>query len=248
MVLAKGLRVVRRLAFFALVGIASWPYNALAYRPFDSTDPAVADPNSFEVELSPLSYRHDDSGRTWIAPQLRLNYGFAKDWEVVLEGQGEHERGFESRLVENALSLKYIIKEGTLQDMPGPSVATEFGVLLPGVHDQKGTGAVITGIIGQKFSWGAVHVNLSGSVTRDQRGEMFFGTILEGPEAWPVRPVAEFVYQRETGGHRETGILGGAIWKVKDGLALDFALRHAKIDGRPETEVRAGLTFDFSSH
>jgi hypothetical protein len=131
-----------------------------------------------------------------------LNYGFAKDWEVVLEGQGEHERGFESRLVENALSLKYIIKEGTLQDQSGPSVATEFGVLLPGVHDQKSTGATITGIIGQKFSWGAVHVNLSGSLTRDQRGEMFFGTILEGPDAWPVRPVAEFVYKRDSGGHR----------------------------------------------
>src|SRR3984893_6191127 len=120
MVLAKSLCAGRRLAFFASFGMASWSSNAFAYRPFDSTDPAVADLNSFEVELSPLSYRHDDSGRIWIAPQLRLNYGFAKDWEVVLEGQGEHERGFESRLVENALSLKYIIKEGTLQDMLGP--------------------------------------------------------------------------------------------------------------------------------
>jgi hypothetical protein len=246
MVLAKRGCVGRRLAFFASIVIACWPSNAFAYRPFDSTDPAVADLNSFEVELSPVSYRHDDSGRTWIAPQLRLNYGFAKDWEVVLEGQGEHQPGFESRLVEDALSLKYIIKEGTPQDMPGPSVATEFGVLLPGVHDQKGTGATITGIVGQKFSWGAVHVNLSGSLTRDQRGEIFFGTILEGPEAWPVRPVAEFVYQRESGGHNETALLAGIIWKVKDSLAFDFALRHAKIDGRPETEVRAGLTFDFS--
>jgi hypothetical protein len=242
----KLLRSVQRIALFVSLGLASWSQNAFAYRPFDSTDPAVADLNNFEVELSPLSYRHDDSGRTWIAPQLRLNYGFAKDWEVVLEGQGEHERGFESRLVENALSFKYIIKEGTLQDMLGPSVATEFGVLLPGVHDQKGTGATITGIIGQKFSWGAVHVNLSGALTRDQRGEMVFGTILEGPDAWAVRPVAEFVYQRETSGHHEMALLAGAIWKVEDSLAFDFALRQAKIDGRPETQVRAGLTFDFS--
>ena len=93
-----------------------------------------------------MSYRHDDSGRAWIAPQLRLNYGFAKDWEVVLEGSGEHERGFESRLVENALSLKYIIKEATLQDMPGPSVATEFGVLLPGVFSSHHVNAPGNGI------------------------------------------------------------------------------------------------------
>ena len=237
---------VPRLRLFLLLAIAGWSSSAWAYRPFDSTDPAVADLNSFEVELSPLSYRHDDTGRTWIAPQLRLNYGFAKDWEVVLEGQGQHQRGLESRLVENALSLKYIIKEGTLQDKLGPSIATEFGVLLPDVHGEDGTGATITGIIGQKFSWGAVHVNLSGSLTRDQRGEMFFGTILEGPDAWTVRPVAEFVYQRVSGGHEETALLGGLIWKVKDSLAFDFALRHAENNGRPETEVRAGLTFDFS--
>jgi hypothetical protein len=242
-------RAVRKsILLFVSVGLASWSSSAFAYRPFDSTDPAVADLNSFEVELSPLSYRHDGSGRIWIAPQVRLNYGFAKDWEVVLEGQGEHERGLESRLVENALSLKYIIKEGTLQDMPGPSVATEFGVLLPGVHDEQGTGATITGIIGQKFSWGAVHVNLSGSLTRDQRSEVFFGTILEGPDTWAVRPVAEFVYQRVAGGHEETALLGGLIWKVKDSLAFDFALRHSENNGRPETEIRAGLTFDFSLH
>ena len=217
-----------RIALFASFGIANWPSIAFAYRPFDSTDPAVADLNSIEVELSPVSYRHDDSGRTWIAPQLRLNYGFAKDWEVVVEGQAEHQRGLESRLVENALSFKYIIKEGTLQDKLGPSIATEFGVLLPDLHGENGTGATITGIIGQKFSWGRVHVNLSGSLTRDQRSEVFFGTILEGPDTWVVRPVAEFVYQRVAGGREETALLGGLIWKVKDSLAFDFALRHAE--------------------
>jgi hypothetical protein len=81
MVLAKRFCAVRRLAFVASFGIASCASNAFAYRPFDSTDP-----NSFEVELRPLSYRYDDSRRTWIAPQLGLNYGFAKDCEVVLEG------------------------------------------------------------------------------------------------------------------------------------------------------------------
>ena len=60
--------------------LALLPAHALAYRPFNSTDPAVADRGEWEIELSPLSYRHDNSGRTWIAPQLQLNYGFAEDY------------------------------------------------------------------------------------------------------------------------------------------------------------------------
>jgi hypothetical protein len=60
--------------------------------------------------------------------------------------------------------------------------------------------------------------------------------------------VAELVYQRESGGHEQTALLGGAIWRAKDGLAFDFAVRRAKVDGRPETEIRAGLTFAFSFH
>ena len=220
--------------------------EAFAYRPFDSTDPAVADYGQFEVEFGPLSYRHDDSGTTWIVPQLRLNYGFAEDWEIVLEGQGEYPQHDQSRLVENALSLKHVFREGTLQDKEGPSVATEFGLLLPGANDEHGLGAEITGIIGQRFAWGAVHLNVEPMLTRDQRGGIFLGTILEGPSAWPVRPVAEVTYEHIGGGHDETSLLGGAIWQPRDGLAFDAAIKRARIDGRAATEIRAGVTFDFA--
>src|SRR5215831_18543859 len=94
------------------MGLASWwPGAALAYRPFDSTDAAVADKGAFEVELSPLSYRHDDDGTAWISPSARLNYGFADDWEVVLEGQAEHFSRMRSRVTEAALSLKSVVRE-----------------------------------------------------------------------------------------------------------------------------------------
>lgn len=229
-----------------MLALAGAPQSAFAYRPFDSTDPAVAKMGDVEIEASPLSYRNGDMERTWIVPQLRLNYGFAQNWEVVLEGQGEQTKGERGRLVENALSLKTILKEGSLQEKDGASIALETSLLLPGINDENGAGAEITGIVGQKFSWGAVHVNLAGELTRDQHGEIFFGTILEGPDTWAVRPVAEFVYQRAGGGHEETALLGGAIWDVKDGLAFDAAIRFARNDGRPETEFRAGLTFAFS--
>jgi hypothetical protein len=224
------------------------PQSALAYRPFDSTDPDVAKKGDVEIEASPLSYRNGDMERTWIIPQLRLNYGFAENWEVVLEGQGEQSKGERGRLVGNALSVKTILKEGSLQEKDGASIALETSLLLPGINDENGAGVEITGIVGQKFSWGAVHVNLAGALTRDHHGEIFFGTILEGPDKWPVRPVAEFVYERAGGRHEETALLGGAIWEVKDGLAFDAAIRFARNDGRPETEIRAGITFAFSLH
>jgi len=229
------------------VVIAAWPHAALAYRPFDTTDPAVAEPGEIEIELSPVSYRHDDSGDTWITPQLRFNYGFARNWELVIEGQAEHSRSMgESVLVENAAFLKTVVREGTLQNQTGPSIAIEMGTLLPGINDQSGFGAELAGIIGNQFSWGAIHFTAAATLTRDNRGEMFLGTILEGPTFGSVRPVAEIVYEREFGEAETIAALLGVIWEVREGLALDFAVRQAAVDGDPETEIRMGVTFAFS--
>ena len=43
--------------FIALaVGLAFWSSQALAYRPFDSTDAAVADKGVWEIELEPVEF------------------------------------------------------------------------------------------------------------------------------------------------------------------------------------------------
>jgi hypothetical protein len=238
---------MRPFLWSCAAGLLLQPVAAFAYRPFDSTDPAVAETGKLEIEAGPVGFRHDAAGETWIAPQLRLNYGFAPDWEAVLEGQGEFARHESGRVVENALSVKNVIQEGSLQNKQGLSIAAEYSLLLPGIHDKHGWGAGITGIAGEKFSWGAVHVNLAAELTRDRRGEVFFGTIIEGPDAWTVTPVAEFVYTRDTAHREETGLLAGAIWQAKEGLAFDVAVRQAVIEGRAATEIRMGLTFDVSA-
>jgi len=240
-----GHKFSRKLAFL-LLGCVIWPASALAYRPFDSTDAAVADLGDFETELSPVSFRHDDGGQTWISPAARLNYGFAKDWEIVLEGQAEHPEHGRSTLVENALSLKTVLQEGSLQDKSGLSLGAEGAILLPGINDQSGAGVGLTGIAGQRWDWGSVHVNLGASRSREGRGEIFFGTILEGPHDWPVRPAVEFVYDHEFGNIEKMSFLAGLIWQASDKLAFDLGVRQARINSRPETEVRAGLTFAFS--
>src|SRR5258708_30732097 len=112
---------------FALAGFQ----QAFAYRPFDSTDAAVADVNELEIELGPAGLRRSHDERTLIAPAYVINYGYAKNWELVLEGRGEHPQppaeDTRGRLVGNALFLKGVLREGALQDKSGPSIATEFG-------------------------------------------------------------------------------------------------------------------------
>ena len=233
------------VAFGALVGSR----DVFAYRPFDSTDAAVADVGELEVELGPAEFRRDNSAWTLIAPAIVLNYGFAKNWELVLEGRAEHPlppaEDTRSMLVDDALSLKGVLREGVLQGKSGPSIATEFGVLLPEINGVTRAGASWAGIVSDRWSWGTLHFNIGAALTRDQHGDVSVETIVEGPHDWTVRPVAEVRYEREFDIKETVFGLVGAIWQVKDNLAFDVGVREAWVNHRPETEIRAGLTFAF---
>jgi hypothetical protein len=139
-----------------------------------------------------------------------------------------------------------VLREAALQDKSGPSVAVEFGPLLPGVHDEQGWGASWLGIVSQRWSGGTIHFDLGVALTREHRGDLFVGTIFEGPYDWTVRPVAEVVYEREFNTTETFSALAGAIWKVSDDLSFDFGLREAWVNHQPVTEIRAGLTFAIS--
>ena len=123
--------------------LACWCGTGQAYRPFDGTDAAVAETGELEIEFGALEYLREAAERALFAPNLRINYGFMPGWEAVLEGEVAH--GFTAGIpgtsvVGNGAFLKGVLREGSLQEKPGPSVATEFGVLLPGVNDEHGTG------------------------------------------------------------------------------------------------------------
>jgi hypothetical protein len=231
-----------RTALLLLVSTSTigWSGISFAYRPFDSTDAAVADVGQLEVELGPVGFRRTDLERTLIAPAYILNYGFAQNWEIVLEGRGEHPlppvEETRSRLVGDALFLKGVLREGVLQDKSGPSVATEFGALMPGFNDEVGWGA----------SWLGIHFDLGAAYTRLHRADLFVGTIFEGPYDWKIRPVAEFVYEREFNIVEIYSVLAGAIWKVSDTLSFDIGFREAWFNRQPVSEIRAGLTFAIS--
>jgi hypothetical protein len=221
--------------------------SAFAYRPFDGTDAAVVETGKMEIELQPVGRLRDESGTSLIAPATRFNYGFTEGWEAVLEGlvQTPTSPPGPSSLIGAGMFLKGVIKPGSLQDKPGPSIATEFGVLLPDSNGDSGFGASWAWIVSQRWDWGAIHLNAATALTREHHGDVFLGIIVEGPAKWTVRPVAEFFYEKEFGQFETISGLVGLIWQVQEDLAFDIGLRHALTNARPVDELRAGMTFAF---
>jgi hypothetical protein len=234
------------VAGLVLISFAGGATQAFAYRPFDGTDAAVAEPGQLEIELGPAEFSWEGSDRTLVAPNLRLNYGFSERWEFTLEGLVAYDLSSGSHgtsVVGNEALLKGVLREGSLQDKSGPSIATEFGLLLPGINDEHGTGGTLTGIVSQRWPWMTAHLNIEATVTREQCGDFFLDAIVEGPHDWAVRPVAEIFHEWEFGEFRETSGLLGAIWQVRDDIAVDAGFRRAQLNDRMVNEVRAGVTF-----
>ena len=230
-----------------IVALTLWSSVAKAYRPFDGTDAAVADPGEVEIELQPAGYQRAGSDKALIAPPTVLNFGFEGRWEAVFEGQGTTPLSpvGPTSLTASGAFLKHVIVPGSLQGATGPSIATEFGVLLPDSTGNSGVGASWAGIISQRSDWGTVHLNFETALTRDHHPDLFVGSIIEGPATWTVRPVAEVFYEKVFDKEQTISGLVGLIWQVNDKLAFDIGYRHALTNRNAVDEVRAGLTFGF---
>jgi hypothetical protein len=231
----------------AVLCVVAWSTPASAYRPFDGTDAAVAAKGEMEIELQPAGRLRDESGASLLAPATVINYGLTEDWEAVLEGIGQTPLSppGPTNLTAAGAFLKHVLVPGSLQDKRGPSVATEFGVLLPDSTGDSGVGASLAGIVSQRWDWGTIHLNAATALTRDHHGDVFVGAILEGPSKWTVRPVAEIFYENEFGKMETVSGLVGLIYRLRDDLSFDVAFRRALTNGHPANEVRAGLTFGF---
>ncbi len=243
----RGLTATGTLLALAL---SVWPSMALAYRPFDSSDASVAGRGEVEVELGSLGYLVEGPDRTLVAPSLALSWGFAERWEAVLEGRhavelGSHIEGPRLRLEDTGVSVKRVLREGSLQEKAGPSIATEAGVSLPTIHDEPGVGASWALVVSQRWRNLTVHVNGAAIWTRAHRPAAFGGLIFEVHDAWTVRPVGEVFVEHERDLPTTISGLVGVIWRVSDALSLDAAVRSARAGDLPATEIRAGLTYSF---
>lgn len=235
-------------SFIILSGILIFSPNAFAYRPFVSTDAAVSELNKTEVEIGFLDFSHAERN-TIDAPSLRLNYGFAKDWEVVAESDLQVYREGSSRdveLTDSAISLKKVMREGVLQEKQGLSVASEFGVLLPStIEGQRNAGLEGTQIVSGKWNNFLYHANLGIEFDRenfDPNG--LWGFILEYPFERSFRLAGEVNGNFKRNGLPENSALAGFIWTI-DNKSFDFGFRKGISSAAPRWELTSGITFLF---
>src|SRR6516164_4622692 len=104
------------VALVAGTAVVAGSTAAFAYRPFDGTDAAVADVHEVEIELQPAGTLRQDSQTTLIAPHVVYNYGFEKNWELVVEGLGQFpltNSDDNPSLADVGVFLKHVLREGS---------------------------------------------------------------------------------------------------------------------------------------
>src|SRR3954470_21675345 len=197
--------------------------HAFAFRPFDSTDAAVAGGGRCEIQLGPVGYLAEPDGHVLVEPAVIFNFGISSRWEVVIEGKNMWPLGDVTaggvNLRDNAASVKGILRRGDLQHRTGPSIAVEISTLLPAGGDEHGIGQAFTGIVSKRWPGLTLHVNGTVAVTRSHEFGAAGGLIIEGPSRWSIHPVGEVVIERET--DARVSALLGAIWDVRDHLSVD---------------------------
>jgi len=234
------------LLFFSLITL---PHRAFGYRPFISTDAAVADVNEMEIELGYFNWEREKGNTTFISPKAVLNYGFLRNFELVGEFAVEEPGHGSVRLADAALSVKAVVKEGVLQEKDGISFAIEAGPLLPSTNkSEKGVGFEGIGILSGKLDPLTYHVNFGGGVDRAHADPFaFWGLIAELPITPKLRLVGEIDVESFRGSSPNNSALVGVIWQAPwQNLSLDAGLRRGISHAAPGWMFTTGLTFSFS--
>src|SRR5690349_18352257 len=111
-----GARDAARSGTLGLVLLCLLASSAWGYRPFVSTDAAVAERARMEIELGYLTFVRTQGENSFVIPQVVINYGLAQRLELVGEFQAEESPETAPQLVAPALSVKAVLREGILQE------------------------------------------------------------------------------------------------------------------------------------
>ena len=226
----------------AMVLLSAGPVSA--YRPFVSTDAAVADPKEVEIELGALTLDRTGHANTFTTPSVVVNYGVRERWELV--GQFNVQEGSGTEITDPGVFLKGVLKEGVLQGKDGVSIAVEAGPLLPStVKGERGVGFEASGILSARLAPVTFHVNV-GVDRSDARPFANWGLIGELPVTARFRFVSEVNGESTKGQRPNNSVLVGFIWQPSSAnLFLDAAVRRGISSGAPDWEFTAGVTFGF---
>jgi len=223
--------------------------RAEAYRPFISTDAAVADSKELEIELGYFALRHEHRENTFLIPSAVLNYGVWRNLELVGEFRVTRSPGGDVDVVDPAVFVKAVIQEGVLQEHDGIGVAVEAGPLLPStVRGDRGAGFEAIGIASGRVAPFTIHVNVGGGIDRSAAKPFgLWGIIGELPVHPKLRIVAEVTGERVAAKPANNSALLGVIWQPSPrNVYWDVAVRRGITGGGPDWEVTTGVTFAFS--
>lgn len=225
------------------------PSVVWAYRPFVSTDAAVADVREFEIELGYFNLQRDRRKNTFGIPSLVINYGLIPNLELVGEFTVEEPPSGLVRLADPSLSLKGILKEGVLQEKTGISLALEAGLLLPSTDkEEKHVGFETIGILSGELHGLTYHLNLGAGVNRSHsHGFLVWGAIAELPLIEQLRLVGEINGTSVRAVAADNSILLGCIWTSPfPHLIFDAGVRKGISRAAADWMFTTGLTFSFS--
>jgi len=234
---------------WVVVAVLASSVPAQAYRPFFSTDAAVADPKEIELELGYFTLRREGGQNTFLVPSAVLNFGLWPNVELVAEFRIAEGAGSEVNVVDPGLFVKAVLREGVLQEREGVSVAIETGPLLPStVRGDRGVGFETIGIASVPVAPLTIHVNLGGGLDRHAaRPFAFWGIIGELPVRPELRVVTEITGESVQGVRANNSALLGVIWQPSRKVSWDAAVRHGISRGAPDWEFTTGVTFGFAA-
>ncbi len=234
---------------FGLFLLLVMPSNGWAYRPFVSTDAAVADPQEVEIELGYFTLEQDTGQTTFTIPSLVLNYGLRRGIEIVGEFRLDTDSTGDVDLVDPGLFVKAILKEGLLQEKEGLSIAVEAGPLFPSTRaGERSLGVEAIGIVSGRVAPFTIHVDVGGGVDRaDARLFGIWGVIGELPVGADLRVVGEVNGENTHAARANTSALLGLIWRPSpSNVFLDAGLRRGLSREAPDWQFTAGVTFGFT--
>ena len=247
------MRLVRRagprgLALAAAALLCAPP--ARAYRPFFSTDADVAVYRTIELELGYFGLQRQNGTTHGQTPQVVVNYGFLPGFEAVGQFYLDEPPGESPRVFNGELSVKNVLRRGVLQDQPGPSVAMESAVLVPGSagESQPRFGWEESGILSHRLGDVTLHWNASLGV--DQTAGLplaVFGLIGEKPLVSGLRAVGELFSEEVRTLAPDNSVLVGLIWEPGwREAAFDVGVRRGLSASAPLWAVTAGVSIPFA--
>jgi len=239
----------KALILVVVISVLAWSSSASAYRPFVSTDAAVADPKEIEIELGYFTLDRTRDENTFIIPRTVLNYGLFKNFEAVAEFAIQRAPDATLDVIDPALSLKGVLKEGVLQDKNGFAFAVEASALLPSTEKgQDRFGFEGIGILSDKLGPFTFHLNGGLEIERST-GDLvgIWGLIAEFPVAARVRLVGEVNGEKPRREDQRDSALLGVIWQPwsEKNLWFDTGIRRS-FTGAPDWQFTLGITFSFA--